>query len=423
MFYYKFFFHKQSGYVRVKITTNTGTSCQVSLRIPCTEDAFDMAVNTTFRSKIVSPVRDGIKRYTACLEAIRQQLVDEDYTDAPAESVKYRLYKLIGREFKPRDYSPIKKSPLIAVNEQRKARRKARLNKGTFGPFVTHYLKFAKSHTNANTIDRYLLTLKKMRQFDVRVDRFMFEDVTFAWLTEFESFLVSQSLKGNSRSIHHRNIRAVIKNANAYELTKAHPYDLFKIKSEPTRHRCLGLGMLRKVLGYHSDKDPMVEMAADLFRLTFMLIGINMIDLCYVEELINGRIVYSRAKTNRQYSVKVEPEAMAIIDKYRGDKYLLGFVEKYKNNNYRIFNHTMGSAYKRMCRELGLAELSLYWARHSWATIASEIDIPMDTIAACLGHGNIGRSVTSIYVKISDKRVDKANRAVLDYVLYGREPE
>jgi integrase len=58
--------------------------------------------------------------------------------------------------------------------------------------------------------------------------------------------------------------------------------------------------------------------------------------------------------------------------------------------------------------------------RHSWASIASEIDIPIETISKALGH-NIGVSVTHIYINFNSKKIDEANRKVIDYVLYGKK--
>lgn len=62
--------------------------------------------------------------------------------------------------------------------------------------------------------------------------------------------------------------------------------------------------------------------------------------------------------------------------------------------------------------------LSIYWARHTWATIASELDIPKETIAAALGHG--GNTVTDIYIDFDQRKIDEANRKVLDWVLYDK---
>ena len=46
-----------------------------------------------------------------------------------------------------------------------------------------------------------------------------------------------------------------------------------------------------------------------------------------------------RAKTHKLYSIKVEPEAQSIIDKYKGDEYLLNILDRYKN--YKDFAKRM----------------------------------------------------------------------------------
>lgn len=61
----------------------------------------------------------------------------------------------------------------------------------------------------------------------------------------------------------------------------------------------------------------------------------------------------------------------------------------------------------------------MYWARHSFATIAYEIGISVDIIAGCLGHKSSHR-ITAIYIKKDQKLIDEANRKVIDYVLYNK---
>ena len=41
----------------------------------------------------------------------------------------------------------------------------------------------------------------------------------------------------------------------------------------------------------------------------------------------------------------------------------------------------------------------------------------MDTIAQALGHSDRSHSVTMIYIKPDQSRVDEANRRVIDYVI------
>ena len=168
----------------------------------------------------------------------------------------------------------------------------------------------------------------------------------------------------------------------------------------------------------------------DIFMLMFYLIGINMIDLCNLKGIDGERINYKRAKTSRLYSIKVEPEAERIINKYRGEKQLLNILDRYEN--YRNFTwrmnknlHEIGEMklvnkkIKGKTRQIKertplFPQISTYWARHTWATIAASLDIPKETIAAALGHG--GNTVTDIYIDFDQKKIDKANRKIIDFV-------
>ena len=162
--------------------------------------------------------------------------------------------------------------------------------------------------------------------------------------------------------------------------------------------------------------------------LMFYFIGINAVDLLTAKTsaLVNGRFEYKRAKTGKLYSIKVEPEAQVIIDKYKGKDFVLNIMDEYKD--YKNFLHRMGIALKEIgeterkglggkkTRKPLFPDLSSYWTRHSWATIAAEIDIPKEVIAHALGHSWANATVTDIYIRFDEKKVDEANRKVLDYL-------
>lgn len=121
--------------------------------------------------------------------------------------------------------------------------------------------------------------------------------------------------------------------------------------------------------------------------------------------IVNGRLHYKRAKTGKNYSILVQPEAQAIIDKYPGKTHLLSFAEKVS-----CFRYNCNDLLNKL--ENGL---TWYWARYSWANYAVDLDIPKDTISEALGHKH-GSAVTGIYIKYSLDKVDKANRQVIDYL-------
>ena len=294
--------------------------------------------------------------------------------------------------------------------------------------FLSRFLEFAQSRNAPRTRERYIDTLKKIQAFDNA--ELTFEEVDKKWLMRFEKFLEQTSPSANARAIHLRNIRAVFNDALDDDITMCYPFRKFKIKTQPTRKRSLTAEQLRTFASY--DCEDYQTVYRDMFMLMFYLCGINAVDLLNArpDALCNGRLEYVRAKTRKAYSVKIEPEAMEIIDRYRGTDYLLNIMDN--RANYVDFLHRMDKALKQIgpverhglggkkTRHPLFPDLSQYWCRHTWATIAAELDIPKETIAAGLGH-ELGNSTTAIYINFNMKKVDVANREIIDWVVYGKK--
>lgn len=281
--------------------------------------------------------------------------------------------------------------------------------------FLPHYLLFIDKKEKERTKQIYQATLSRMQAF-CNVEELCFSQITVEWLREFDKFLAKTAPSANARGIHFRNIRAVFNDAIDEEVTTLYPFRKFKIKKEATIKRSLTVEQLAKFFTAKVSEDD--QKYLDMMKLIFYLIGINVVDLCGLKEISNGYIHYHRAKTNRLYSIKVEPEAMEIIEKYRGDEYLLYMQEHYAD--YRNYTRRLIIAMQRIGKQLDergeklFQSVTSYWMRHTWATIAAELEIPKETIAAALGHG--GNDVTDVYIRFDEKKIDKANRMVIDYV-------
>lgn len=294
--------------------------------------------------------------------------------------------------------------------------------------FLSQFQKNIESKNKQRTREIYAATLTKIKEFSPCCESLKFEDITREWLTKFDNFLSKKSPSKNARNIHFRNIRSVFNNAINDEVTNVYPFRNFKIKNTTTVKRSLSVEQLKTLFDHPCESHE--EYYKDIFKLMFYLIGINIIDLCHAKKVENGRIEYYRAKTNRLYSIKVEPEALELIEKYKGKNQLLDIMDRYvdykdygrrlNENLKRIGNTTIGKHGKKEHKPL-FSKLSTYWARHTWATIAASLDIPKETIAAALGHG--GNTVTDIYIDFDQKKVDKANRKVIDHVLNYKQQE
>lgn len=294
------------------------------------------------------------------------------------------------------------------------------------GSFALGYKKFVETK-QGRTRQIYETTWKRICEFTDKAERLNFEDITAKWLNEFNGYMAKRSPAQNARSIHLRDMRAVFNFAIDEEMTDLYPFRKFKIKSTPTMKRSLSADDIRMIATM--PLLPWQEEYRDVFMLIFYLIGINIVDLFSLthENVQNGRIVYTRRKTKRIYSIKIEPEAQEILERRKGTTHLIDVADRYKDHT----NFT--SRFNKALKTFGTWEvdehhkqkvrykpywdfLSSYWARHSWATIAyNDCNIPVDVISQALGH-SMGNRVTMVYINSDSKKVDEANRKVIEKV-------
>ena len=296
--------------------------------------------------------------------------------------------------------------------------------------FKARFYDFQKSKSKAGTRRVYEETWRLIERFGrkekFKPEKLTFEDITVKWLNDFNAFMAETSNSQNYRNIHLRNIRAVFNDAIDADVTILYPFRRFKIKAVETRKRSLSVESLRTLFNCKVEK--YAEFYRDMFKLTFFLIGINPVDLASLDSITkDGRVEYTRAKTYRDYSIKVEPEALEIINRYRGKAKLLSIMDRWKD--YMNFTRQMNKAIQCMgAKRTGLggkkspngpfSDVTIYWARHSWATIARKIGISKDDIRLALGHGQ--KTVTDIYIDEDQEKIDAANRKVIDWVLYSK---
>ena len=286
--------------------------------------------------------------------------------------------------------------------------------------FMDYLTDFINIKDKAGTKAVYTSTLNKVIEFDRACT---FDTMDLDWLRRFEKWMKDSGMKINAYALHLRNIRAVFNYAIDEEITTMYPFRKFKIKKEETAKRCLTPEQVALLRDYDCEEHQ--KRYRDIFMLMLYLVGINAVDLFNLKQLVNGKVEYNRAKTGKLYSIKVEPEAMEIIERYKGENWLLNILDTY--SNYQDFLHRMDIGLKQIGpvtrkglggkkeREPLFPDISSYWSRHTWATIAAGLDVPKETISAALGH-EIGSDVTSIYIKFDQRKIDEANRRVIDYL-------
>ena len=104
-----------------------------------------------------------------------------------------------------------------------------------------------------------------------------------------------------------------------------------------------------------------------------------------------------------QYSSLSSPFLLSIIKDPTGN------TRKQYHNALTLINHNL----KAIGKELGLTlPLTMYVARHSWASIARDEGIPTSVISEGMGHDS--ESTTQIYLaSLETQVIDKANKKIL----------
>ena len=264
-------------------------------------------------------------------------------------------------------------------------------------------------------------TCRKVLEFDRAVT---FDAIDKKWLERFAAWLEKDGANVNGIAHHMRNLRAVVNYAIDEEITSTYGFRKYRIKQTQTAKRDLTVEQLRVLRDYPCNS--YLAPYRDMFLLIFYLCGINVGDLLLLkrENVKNGRVEYYRRKTKKYYSIRIEPEADIILNRYEGKEYLLYPMDT--NSDYHIYLKHLNEALGRIGMDCGKGKkpkgtplfpgITTYYARHTWASIAAEVDVPMDVIGQALGH-TTPYTTTEIYVNRRLRKIDEANRKVIDFLM------
>ena len=304
----------------------------------------------------------------------------------------------------------------------------SRLELSSYILLLIEQLKRARKYPAAHG---YLCALHSFQRFSGGSDVPLFVEEVFTpeRLKAYEEWLmVQQKLKLNTVSSYLRSLHAVY-NRLMPPGTPGHDARLFsglytRVVS-PTK-RALSKRQMEQLMEADTSRLSREQQAVlAYFLLMFMLRGMPFIDLAHLRRsnIRNGELIYYRHKTRKLLSMEIPPCALRLIEQYgtagSDNDYLFPILsgslhsgwEEYQCYQYalRRFNHLLKLVVMRLLPD---ARVSSYTARHTWATLAYHMGIPVGAISQSLGHSSI--RVTEHYLKPFEKeRLDETNRQVL----------
>ncbi len=274
--------------------------------------------------------------------------------------------------------------------------------------------------------DVYQRILNQFQKYDNKVEGFEYYD--YQWFLKFKLFKTGLGISDNTISYYLRTARAVWNEALNRDVIKDLPNPFKKgLVPSPslTRKRNINGDEIQMVLNYQP-KNKNEELAKDIFLFGFYAIGMDLVDIVHLTKssIMDGRIEYNRIKTGQPISVKINKQLAEIINKYENNgPFIFPILKVHKNSStegikhYNQFRTRFSLHLNNIKKSIGLEkDLTSKVTRHSWATIAKRIGIPVDVIREALGH--VSKITTTIYLDSYEADViDEANEKVINHVL------
>lgn len=271
------------------------------------------------------------------------------------------------------------------------------------------------------TSETYSTTLNSFKRFRADIDVYL-EDVDSELMEAYENHLKQNDLSPNTISFYMKHLRAVYKRAVDDELIRdKNPFKRVSTSIEKTAKRAISLKVLKRLKAMDLSDNSSKRFARDIFLFSFYTRGMSFVDIAYLQKKnLKGDVLsYRRRKTNQPLKIGWEPDMQEILKRYEADTsspYLFSIIKdseinprkQYQNMQFLINRHL-----KEIGKGLGLHQpLTMYCARHSWASIAHDEGIPLSIISEGMGHDS--EKTTQIYLaSLKTEVIDKANRKIL----------
>lgn len=296
-----------------------------------------------------------------------------------------------------------------------------RKRQGTFFNFLNETITKLQKLGKARTAETYSAALASFKRFRNNED-IMLHTIDTNIMEEYQAYLTLKGLTPNTISFYMRILRATYNRAVECNLVEqAFPFRRVYTGVAKTAKRALPLKAVKAIKMLNLSANPNLEFARDMFLFSFYTRGMSFIDIAFLKktDFINGVISYRRKKTGQLLHIACEKSIMSLIERYRSENnspFLLSIIknpEKDCRKQYQSRMYVINKALKEVAKMAKIdMPLTLYVARHSWASIAHHENIPISVISESMGHES--EVTTQIYLASLDiSAVNKANSKII----------
>lgn len=286
--------------------------------------------------------------------------------------------------------------------------------------FMESIITRLKQNGKVRTAETYKATLNSFRKFRKDED-IMLDCLSSEVMEAYEAWHHNRGITPNTISFYTRILRAVYNRAVEEDVIENHcPFRHVYTGVDKTMKRALPLEVIKKIKGLDLSLNPTLDFARDMFMMSFYLRGMSFIDMAYLKksDLQNGYVTYRRRKTGQQLTIEWTSDMQLVLEKYKDNEsdYLLPIIRTSGINErcaYRNVGYNINRSLKQISQMISIDfRLTMYVARHSWASAAKAKGIPLSVISEGMGHDS--EATTQIYLASLDTSVvDRANAMIL----------
>ncbi len=288
--------------------------------------------------------------------------------------------------------------------------------------FIQQQIESQKQKGKERTAETYTTTLYSISRFLNHEDILM-EEVTGELIVSYEEYLHNHGVSPNSSSFYMRILRAIYNRAVTNGIVEqTSPFKDVYTGIDKTVKKNIPMSMIKAMKDLDYPSNPNLDFARDMFLFSFYTRGMSFVDMANLKktDLEGDNLIYARRKTGHKLFIKWEPCMQEIIDKHPSSPqspYLLPILsEPFDNsrNQYKTTLFQINKHLKEVGHDAGIPiSLTMFMARHSWASIAAQRNVPLSVISEGMGHHS--EEETALYIaSLDNSLVDEANSKILE---------
>lgn len=270
------------------------------------------------------------------------------------------------------------------------------------------------------TAETYTATLQSFSRFRRGRD-LMLDEITPDLIQAYEAYLRARGAVPNTTSFYMRILRAVYNRAVESEaIEQRNPFRHVYTGTERTVKRAIPIAAISRIKNQELPRGSKMDFARDMFMLSFYLRGMSFVDMAFLrkKDRADNHVTYRRRKTGQRLDIAWTKEMQSIVEKYPPNptQYLLPILTNPLSDEriaYRNRASCINRQLKTIARMTNLKiPLTLYCARHSWASAARTKGIPVSIISEGMGHDS--EATTQIYLaSLETSVIDRANALII----------